>query len=259
MNEPRTLLVTGATSGFGEAIARRFAAEGWHVVITGRREDRLHQLKDALESAHGIAAIPLAFDVRDRSAVEAAVGALSERDVVIDVLVNNAGLALGRDVVQEGNPDEWDQMIDTNVKGLLYMSRAVAPLMVSRGSGHIVNIGSTAGKETYLKGNVYCATKHAVNALSQAMRIDLLSAGIKVTQVSPGAAETEFSQVRLRGDAAAAEKVYEGYQPMRAEDIANVTWFAVNQPPHLCLNDIVMTSVAQANSFYIHRETKPNP
>ena len=249
-----TVFVTGATSGFGRAIAQVFAQNGWRTVITGRRTDRLDALAAELSQAHDVEVLSLAFDIRDRASVDRASEELARRGWEVDILVNNAGLALGRDPIQEGNPDDWDTMLDTNVKGLLYMTRALAPAMVKRGSGHIINIGSTAGKEAYPGGNVYCASKYAVNALSQAMRIDLLPHGIKVTQVSPGAAETEFSLVRLKGDEDSAKAVYNGYEPMRAEDIANVVWFAANQPPHLCLNDIVMTSVAQANSHYIHRD-----
>lgn len=249
-----TILVTGATSGFGEAIAERFASEGWDLVVTGRRKDRLEERAKQWKQTHGVHVLPLAFDVRSSEEVERAVDSLKAHNVAIDVLVNNAGLAVGRDLIHEGNLEDWDRMIDTNVKGLLYMTRAISPMLVQQGSGHIINIGSTAGKETYESGNVYCATKHAVNSLSQAMRIDLLKHGIKVTQIAPGAAETEFSEVRYKGDKEMAERVYDGYQPMRAEDIADVAWYAVNLPPHLCLNDIVMTSLAQANSFYLHRK-----
>lgn len=248
-----TILITGATSGFGEAIAERFASEGWNLIVTGRRTDRLEEKAKNWKEAYQVDVLPLAFDVREKGEVARAVKTIESHNHSIDVLVNNAGLAVGRDLIHEGELDDWDRMIDTNVKGLLYMTRAIAPLMVNQGRGHIVNIGSTAGKETYEAGNVYCATKHAVNSLSQAMRIDLLKHGIKVTQISPGAAETEFSEVRYKGDTNTAKHVYDGYQPMQAADIADVAWYAVNLPPHLCLNDIVMTSLAQANSFYLHR------
>lgn len=252
MSQP-TAFITGATSGFGRAIAEQFASGGYRLVITGRRAERLDQLAKTLSETHDVPVLSLAFDIRDQAGTTRAMETLDQHGWNVDVLVNNAGLALGRDLIQDGNTDDWDTMIDTNVKGLLYMTRAVAPRMIAQGKGHIINIGSTAGKETYQAGNVYCATKHAVNALSQGMRIDLLPHGIKVTQISPGAAETEFSLVRLKGDEDQAKAVYDGYTPMTAEDIANVVWFAANQPAHLCLNDIVMTSVAQANSFYIHR------
>lgn len=250
---PKYVVVTGATSGFGQAIAEEFARNGCHLVVTGRRTDRLDSLAQRLTEKYAIQVLSLAFDVRDRLAVERAAESVASQGWEIDILVNNAGLALGKSPIHEGDVDMWDTMIDTNIKGLLYMTRAFAPLMAKQGHGHIINIGSTAGKEAYKGGNVYCATKHAVNALSQSMRIDLLEFGIKVTQICPGAAETEFSVVRFGGDADAAKKVYDGFTPMTADDIARVAWFAASQPPHLCLNDIVMTSVSQANSFYLHR------
>lgn len=256
--QPRTILITGATSGFGEAMARRFAQEGWRVIITGRRRDRLDALKRELEGLHGTVeggavAHALRFDVRKRQEVERALAALPAAWSTIDVLVNNAGLALGLEAFPEGDPDDWDAMIDTNVKGLLFVSRAVAPGMVARGGGHIINIGSTAGKEVYPKGNVYCATKHAVDALTKAMRIDLLPHGIKVTQVAPGAAETEFSEVRFHGDRDRAKQTYAGFTPLTAKDVAAIVFFAATQPPHVCLNDIVVTPTAQANSTTILR------
>lgn len=249
----KNVIVTGATSGFGKAIAEEFARNGCNLVITGRRSERLDDLAKDLTQRFDVRVLALAFDVRDRAAVDRASTAVQDQNWPVDILVNNAGLALGRSPIHEGELDLWDTMIDTNIKGLLYMTRAFAPLMVKQGAGHIINIGSTAGKEAYKGGNVYCATKHAVNALSQSMRIDLLEFGIKVTQICPGAAETEFSLVRFQGDEEAAKKVYDGFTPMGPEDIARVAWFAANQPPHICLNDIVMTSVAQANSFYTHR------
>ena len=249
----KNVIVTGATSGFGKSIAEEFARNGCNLVITGRRSERLDDLAKDLTQRFDVRVLALAFDVRDRAAVDRASTAVQDQNWPVDILVNNAGLALGRSPIHEGELDLWDTMIDTNIKGLLYMTRAFAPLMVKQGAGHIINIGSTAGKEAYKGGNVYCATKHAVNALSQSMRIDLLEFGIKVTQICPGAAETEFSLVRFQGDEEAAKKVYDGFTPMGPEDIARVAWFAANQPPHICLNDIVMTSVAQANSFYTHR------
>jgi len=249
----RTILITGATSGFGKAIALKFAQSVDKLVITGRRLDRLVELKKEIESDHSCKVVVSCFDVRDRSEVEAAVKALPSSHAQIDVLVNNAGLASGLDKLQDGHIDNWDTMIDTNVKGLLYVSKAIIPSMVERKAGHIINIGSTAGKEVYEKGNVYCATKHAVDAISKAMRIDLLEAGIKVTQISPGAAETEFSEVRFHGDKERAKNAYQGYKPMSADDIAMLADFAIHLPPHLCINDMVVTSLAQANSFYIHR------
>lgn len=253
-----TILITGATSGFGEATARRFASEGWRVIITGRRKERLEALRKELQGLHGTVEgppiiHPLHFDVRDNAAVAAAIGSLPEEWKSIDVLVNNAGLAAGFDPIQDGSLDDWNRMLDTNVKGLLHVSRAVIPGMISRGRGHIINIGSTAGKEVYPKGNVYCASKHAVDALTKAFRQDLLPHGIKVTQIAPGMAETEFSVVRFDGDAARAKQVYAGVQPLTGEDIANLAWFAANLPAHVCINDLVVTPTAQANSTTVHR------
>ena len=253
-----TILITGATSGFGEATARRFASEGWRVIITGRRKERLEALRKELQGLHGTVEgppiiHPLHFDVRDNAAVAAAIGSLPEEWKSIDVLVNNAGLAAGFDPIQDGSLDDWNRMLDTNVKGLLHVSRAVIPGMISRGRGHLINIGSTAGKEVYPKGNVYCASKHAVDALTKAFRQDLLPHGIKVTQIAPGMAETEFSVVRFAGDAARAKQVYAGVQPLTGEDIANLVWFAANLPAHVCINDLVVTPTAQANSTTVHR------
>jgi len=254
----KTILITGATSGFGEASARRFAAEGWRVIITGRRRDRLDALQRELEGLHGTVerghvAHVLRFDVRDRAAVDAAIAGLPPEWNTIDVLLNNAGLAAGLAPLQEGSADDWDRMLDTNVKGLLNVSRAVIPGMILRKSGHITNIGSTAGKEVYAKGNVYCASKFAVDALTKAMRIDLLEHGIKVTQIAPGAAETEFSVVRFNGDEDRAKQVYQGFDPLRAEDIADIVHYVATLPRHVCINDLVVTPTAQANSTNIVR------
>ncbi|MBK7553370.1 MAG: SDR family NAD(P)-dependent oxidoreductase [Flavobacteriales bacterium] len=254
----KTILITGATSGFGEASARRFAAEGWRVIITGRRRDRLDALQRELEGLHGTVerghvAHVLRFDVRDRAAVDAAIAGLPPEWNTIDVLLNNAGLAAGLAPLQEGSADDWDRMLDTNVKGLLNVSRAVIPGMILRKSGHIINIGSTAGKEVYAKGNVYCASKFAVDALTKSMRIDLLEHGVKVTQIAPGAAETEFSVVRFSGDEDRAKQVYQGFDPLRAEDIADIVHYAATLPSHVCINDLVVTPTAQANSMNIVR------
>jgi 3-hydroxy acid dehydrogenase / malonic semialdehyde reductase len=244
--------ITGATSGFGKACAEKFAANGYDVIINGRREDRLLELRMQLQQQQ-IEVLPLVFDVQDKEAVFSAIDNLPAEWRKIDVLVNNAGLALGRDYFDEADLQDWETMLDTNVKGLLYVSKAVVPLMKETNTGHIINIGSTAGKEVYEKGNVYCASKYAVNAISQAMRIDLLRHGIKVTQVNPGAAETEFSVVRFKGDADTAASVYKGFQPLNAEDVAEVVFYCTTLPPHVCINDLVMTATAQANSFYFHR------
>lgn len=247
-----TILITGATSGFGAATARRFAHEGWRVIITGRRQERLEQLAKELDAA-GTPAHALCFDVRDNGAVAKAIASLPDEWRLIDVLVNNAGLAAGLDPIQEGSLEDWDRMLDTNVKGLLHVSRAVIPGMIARGAGHIVNIGSTAGKEVYPKGNVYCASKHAVDALSKGMRQDLLPHGIRVTQIAPGLAETEFSVVRFHGDAQRAGQVYQGLTPLSGDDIADLVLFAATRPPHVCINDLVVTPTAQATSTLVHR------
>lgn len=246
-------LITGATSGFGKAIAELLAANNFDLIITGRREERLLELQNTLQDEHGVVVTSLCFDVRDRAVTENALNGLSSNQKEIDLLINNAGLAAGKDLIQDGNIDDWERMIDTNVKGLLYVTRTVTPWMIARGTGHIINIGSTAGKEVYQRGNVYCASKHAVDALSKGLRIDLLGTGIKVTQIAPGAAETEFSLVRFNGDIEAAKKIYEGYTPMSAEDIASLVLMAVQLPAHLCINDLVVTSLDQANSFYVDR------
>lgn len=246
-------LITGATSGFGEATARRFADEGYHLIVTGRRVERLNKLKSELELNSGVEVLCLNFDVQQREEVNAAIDSLSKRWKEIDVLVNNAGLAAGRDLFEDAQPDDWNTMIDTNLKGLLYVSRAVVPLMIARRKGHIINIGSIAGKEAYERGNVYCATKAAVDSLSRGMRIDLLKHRIKVTAIHPGAAETEFSLVRFKGNVETASKVYEGYQALAAEDVANIVFFTASLPPHVCINDLVVTPTQQANSFVIDR------
>lgn len=248
----KKILITGASSGFGKAIAEKFASAGDNIIITGRRGDLLHQLAEELKSKFQVSVAVKVFDVQDRKQVfDALQGDSNLTDV--DILVNNAGLALGRDLFDDADLDDWETMIDTNVKGLLFVSKAILPNMIKRGSGHIVNIGSTAGKEVYEKGNVYCATKTSVEAISQAMRIDLLRHHIKVTVIHPGAAETEFSNVRFKGDAKIAKSVYEGYKPLQAEDIADTVYYCANLPEHVCINNVVMTCVAQANSFYTNK------
>jgi 3-hydroxy acid dehydrogenase / malonic semialdehyde reductase len=249
----KTILITGATSGFGEASAQLFAKNGHAVIITGRRADRLKKLEEKISAAFHTKVLPLCFDVRDQEATAKAISSLPDEWKKIDVLVNNAGLASGLEPIQEGKLDDWEKMIDTNVKGLLYVSKAVIPLMIQRGKGHIINIGSTAGKEVYANGNVYCASKYAVDALTKGMRIDLLQHGIKVTQIAPGAANTEFATVRFHGDKQKADQVYKGYQPMVAEDVAGLIYYATTLPDHLCINDLVVTSLAQANSMYFHK------
>jgi NADP-dependent 3-hydroxy acid dehydrogenase YdfG len=253
-NMAKTVLVTGATSGFGKAIAERFAKEGHTVCITGRRAERLAELQQQLEQQYGVKVISLPFDVRDNAQVERAIAELKNQTDRIDILVNNAGLAAGLSTIDEGNLDDWETMIDTNVKGLLYVTRQIAPLMREQAGGHIINIGSTAGKLVYKNGNVYCATKYAVDALTQAMRIDLLPYGIKVTAVNPGMAETEFSLVRFKGDEERAANMYAGVNALQAADIADIVWYCASQPPHVCINDLTVTCLTQANGFYSIKE-----
>jgi len=248
-----TILITGATAGFGAAIAAKFAAGNYRLIITGRRADRLEKIAAELTQAHQVPVHTLCFDVRDAAATAAAIGSLPADWQSIDILVNNAGLALGRDYFEEAHMDDWEIMIDTNLKGLLYVTRAVLPYLRNSGRPHILNIGSIAGKEVYEKGNVYCATKHAVDAISKAMRIDLVRHRMKVTAIHPGAAETEFSMVRFKGDTATAGKVYEGYEPLLAEDIANIAWYVTQLPPHVCINDLVVTCTAQASSTILYK------
>ncbi|MEZ4937156.1 MAG: SDR family NAD(P)-dependent oxidoreductase [Crocinitomicaceae bacterium] len=249
-----TILVTGATSGFGKAIAYKFAKEGYDLIITGRRADRLEQIAEDIQNGFKVKVLTLNFDVRELSQVEKAIQSIpDEVKKDLQILVNNAGLAVGRDTIDKGNTEDWDRMIDTNVKGLLYVSKQVIPILKQNGVGHIINIASTAGKETYLSGNVYCASKHAVDSLSKAMRIDLLPFGIKVTNIAPGLAETEFSVVRFKGDQEKADAVYQGFEPLTGEDLAEITYYAATTPKHVCLNDIVVTCTSQANSFYLHK------
>lgn len=249
----KTILITGATAGFGRATAEHFAAAGWNCILTGRRADRLTELTNTLSNKYPVQIHSLCFDVQNREAVFTAINSLPEQWQSIDVLLNNAGLALGRDSFELANLDDWDTMIDTNVKGLMYVSKAVLPLMIAKKKGHIINIGSTAGKEVYKDGNGYCASKHAVDAISKAMRIDLLPHQIKVTAIHPGAAETEFSLVRFKGDDKKANAVYDGYKALEAKDIAEIVYYVSTLPEHVCINDLVVTCLSQANSFYLHK------
>ncbi|HEV3250377.1 MAG TPA: SDR family NAD(P)-dependent oxidoreductase [Puia sp.] len=252
------VLVTGATSGFGEACAEKFAANGYHVIITGRRNERLVKIKTRLEKKYRIKILALPFDVRIKKQVFSVLENIPAEWKKIDILINNAGLAAGRDFFEDASLDDWETMIDTNVKGLIYVSRAVLPFMIKQEKGHIINIGSIAGKEVYEKGNIYCATKFAVDAISKAMRIDLLKHFIKVTAVHPGAAQTEFSMIRFKGDKEQARKVYEGYTPLTAENIADIIYYCASLPPHVCINELVVSPLAQANSFYLHRAPSRN-
>jgi len=248
----KIILITGASSGFGKATATKFAAGGWNLILTARRKEKLDELAKALEAKYGIKTLCLYFDVQDKKAVFDNLQNLPTEWQAINILVNNAGLALGRDSFENANLEDWETMIDTNVKGLLYASKAVLPMLIKE-KGHIINIGSTAGKEVYKDGNVYCASKHAVDAISKAQRIDLLPYQIKVTAIHPGAADTEFSVVRFKGDAEKANAVYTGYTPLMAEDIADTIWYVANTPAHVCINDLVITCVAQANSMYLQK------
>jgi NADP-dependent 3-hydroxy acid dehydrogenase YdfG len=250
----KTILITGATSGFGEASANLFANNNWNIIITGRRKDRLEKLESDLKSTYNIDVLALHFDVRNADEVKSAVSSLKDEWKNIDVLLNNAGLAVGRGPIQEGVYDDWEQMIDTNVKGLLYMIREVSPLMIARNKGHIINVGSLAGWDTYGGGNVYCGTKHAVRAISRSARIDLLPHNIKVSVISPGAAETEFSVVRFKGDQQKADSMYEGYLPLKAEDVAESIYFMATQPAHVNIEEILILPTAQATPTITHKE-----
>ena len=238
-------MITGATSGFGRAIAVKFAKNGYNIIITGRRKDRLDELEKELTNPDS-RVLSLNFDVRNKSEVASVINNLPEEWKAIDILVNNAGLAAGLSHIDDGDTDDWDQMIDTNVKGLLYVTREVAPFMVARNRGHIFNISSIAGKDVYENGNVYCATKSAVDALSKAMRIDLLKHSIRITNIAPGMAETEFSIVRFKGDSEKAEAVYDGVRALTAEDIADIVYFCATLPEHVCINDLSVTPTQQA-------------
>ncbi len=249
----KIILITGASSGFGKAIAEKFAAGGWNLILTARRKEKLAAVAENLEKQFGVKILSLVFDVQNKESVFENLGNLPAEWQAVDLLVNNAGLALGRDSFLDANLEDWETMIDTNVKGLLYASKAVLPYLIKQ-EGHIINIGSTAGKEVYKDGNVYCATKHAVDVITKAQRIDLLPYHIKVTAIHPGAVETEFSLVRFKGDASKAAAVYEGYTPLQPADIAETAWYVANLPKHVCINDIVMTCLAQGNSTMIHKD-----
>ncbi|MGB4293283.1 MAG: SDR family oxidoreductase [Bacteroidales bacterium] len=249
----KIIMITGATAGFGRATAKKFAENGYNVIITGRRTERLDEVKKELGKNKGIKVLPLNFDVRKRYEVEDIINEMPDEWKNIDILVNNAGLAVGLDPIDRGNIDDWDRMVDTNIKGILYVTRAVVPFMVARKTGHIFNISSIAGKEEYENGNVYCATKHAVDSLSRSMRIDLLKHNIKVTNIAPGMAETEFSLVRFKDDRKRAKEVYRGVDPLTAEDIADVIYWCATRPPHVCINDITITPLQQANVHHINR------
>ena len=247
----KTVLITGATSGIGRETARTFAKNNYKVILCGRREDRLAELQDEL--SHRTDVFTLLFDVRDKKSVAESIASLPEHFSAVDILINNAGNAHGLDPIQNGDSDDWEAMIDINVKGLLYVSKAVIPGMIDRRKGHIINIGSTAAKEVYPNGNVYCATKHAVDALNQGMRMDLNPYGIRVGAVHPGMVETEFSEVRFKGDAERAANVYKGFEPLKPEDIADIILFVVSRPYHVNIADLVVMPTAQASSTLVNR------
>lgn len=245
--------ITGASAGIGAACAIVFARQGYNLLLAARRINRLEELSEKLSADFGIKTHLLALDVRETTAVSSAISNLPEPWAQVDVLINNAGLSQGLNPIHEGDIGDWDRMIDTNIKGLLYVTRAVVPNMVARQHGHIINIGSIAGKEVYPNGNVYCATKHAVDALSKSMRIDLLSKGIKVTAIHPGMVETEFSEVRFKGDKERASAVYRNIDPLVAEDIAEAAWFAASRPKHVNIDDMLIMPTAQANATTLVR------
>ena len=247
----KTILITGATSGIGLAAAKKLANEKNQLILCGRRQYKLDEIYEELSKSANV--LSLCFDVSDKNEVNRILNDLPEEFRSIDILINNAGNAHGLDTIQEGSIEDWDNMIDINVKGLLYVSRAIIPKMVEKKNGHVINIGSLAGREVYEKGNVYCASKHAVNAISKAMRIDLNKTGIKVSEINPGLVETDFSNVRFKGDNDRAEKVYQGYKALQAEDIADIIEFVINRPGHVNIADILVLPQAQATSSIINK------
>jgi 3-hydroxy acid dehydrogenase/malonic semialdehyde reductase len=249
-----TALITGATSGFGKSTAEIFAKNGYNIIITGRRKDRLDELKQRIERENKVKVLALCFDIRKRSEVEKTMSELPSDFQAVDVLVNNAGLAAGLSPIQDGNIEHWERMIDTNLKGLLYITKCVSKVMIEQKKGHIINVGSVAGKEAYANGNVYCATKHAVDALNKSMRIDLLPFGIKVSAINPGMAETEFSIVRFDGDEERAKKVYDGIQALKPEDVAEAIYWMASRPAHVNINDMIIMPTSQANATTINRK-----
>lgn len=247
-------LITGATSGIGKATAEIFARNGWSLILTGRRKDRLDAFASDLQKRYKIKTLTLNFDVRNLKEVVKNIDSIKGEWRNIDLLINNAGLASGFGTIQEGNIEDWETMIDTNIKGLLYMTRHIAPLLIAKSKGHIINVASIAGKQVYPNGNVYCATKYAVDALSQAMRIDMIQHGIRVTNIAPGLVETEFSIVRFHGNADRAKQTYLGFQPLTADDIAETIYWCASRPAHVNISDVVITPTAQANAYIINKK-----
>lgn len=247
----KNVLITGATSGIGKSTAYKFASKGYNLILTGRRKERLETIRNEISETYKVKVQTLCFDITQLDEVRQAVSQIDTNQFhTIDILVNNAGLAAGMGPIDSGNYDDWNIMIDTNVKGLLYMTKEIIPFLKKQGFGHIINIGSTAGKDVYANGNVYCASKHAVDALNKSMRIDLLPYGIKVTAINPGACETEFSIVRFKGDEQKAKAVYEGFKPLTPEDIADSIFYVATLPQHVCINDLTLTCITQANANY---------
>ena len=249
----KVAIITGATAGIGEAVACQLAQKGCNLIITGRREERLQALKNKLVTEFGIKVLSLCFDVRSNEQVISNLGSLEGEWANVDILVNNAGLAVGLGSIDAGVIDDWERMIDTNVKGLLYVTKVISKYMIARECGHIINLCSIAGKEVYPNGNVYCASKHAVDALTKAMRIDLVTHNIRVSQICPGAVETEFSEVRFKGDKERAANVYKGFTPLSASDIADAILYMICCPPHVCINDMVIMPTAQACSTIFNK------
>ena len=251
--EQKTVMITGASSGFGAACAEIFSQNGYRIILNARRKDKLIALSDRLKETYHAETLILDFDVRDKQSVYEAASSLPASWQNIDVLINNAGLAAGRDLFDEANIDDWENMIQTNVLGLLFVSRAFLPFLIKGKQKHIINVGSVAAKEVYERGNVYCASKAAVDSISKSMRIDLLRHAVKVTAIHPGAAETEFSLVRLKGDVQKAKAVYEGYDALQAADVANVIYYTTSLPSHVCINNLVVTCTAQANAYHTYK------
>lgn len=249
----KIVFITGATSGFGKECARIFASNQYKIIITGRRKERLEELKKELEENYKVDVLSLCFDVQNKTEVFETINQMSESWKAIDILINNAGLSLGRDSFDTAEIEDWETMMQTNVNGLLYVSRALLPHFIATNKGHIINVGSIAGKEVYESGNIYCASKFAVDAISKSMRIDLLKYGIKVTAIHPGAAETEFSMVRFKGDEEKANSIYKGLKALSAKDIADTIYYTATLPDHVCINELVITCKQQANTYYYHR------
>jgi 3-hydroxy acid dehydrogenase/malonic semialdehyde reductase len=252
---PKTVIITGASSGIGKACALKFASTGWNLVLAARRIEKLEQLSAEIEQQFKVVVHPFALDVTNSLSGTILVQFLEQHKIVPQLLLNNAGLAVGLNPIQDGLIDDWERMIDTNLKGLLYISRAIAPIFVENKKGQIINIGSIAGKEAYPNGNVYVATKYAVDGLTRAMRMDLLPYGIRVTQIAPGAVETEFSVVRFKGDQQRADNVYKGFKPLSGEDVANAVFYAATVPEHVNINDIIIMPTAQASATQFKRDS----